>query len=731
MTGGHSSSSNSGDFIPDMPRRVVNTKTMQEGSGSPTLEDAGRPKLFLTSPGSSSSLAMDSYTRGIGRNKQHPVTHESMSSPHPSSSASSTPNSSDRDLLPSRLGKESIAVLSNETSTLSRHRPGARMSHIDASNDSPILAVGLESSPKSSAKTSSTTSKPSPANCDAPKLTQLTVRKPVGSARKPKTSPIRHLRNKTMISDMPGMMDSIAGQNRKSFSRPGFGPYSPKAEDCQEKLVSKPSKLFGFQDQQSLVKQKPIALSNPTNSGEYIQDGEYKNQTQNSDLVNSSFRNLAELSSQLDKLSFSSDDSSSTIASDSWNPVVPFLETASSADKSDLNLKRTTSVTSDDSSSTVADESWNPVEEFIGNSSSDEELDPSSQGVSLFDANAHLGTPLKPTKKPDMNHEQMPWADVRRAYPLDYVNLADHEDGIAVYDAAYLVGKAPETELEWTDVRLAPKYGIPSPSSDAASLADTASPADATSFTTAPDIIVQDDEEAKEIEPAAPTKVVHNSSDSVFADSENVLQNFLHELPAQTIRLIAEDANSMFDYVNGSDGDDGSSPLDESDVVRPAIPYTVTLNRNGDSDEEEFPIRGDPFFPTMMPPDFRRSHNPNNWAANYDERNSSSGFLQRVSAHMKLPNMHCDPRDRLDRNLQFPARDGASQRIMSTPLLGDDDDVPEKTYKCRSSLGRALDAVKGKSQGDGKLVKRRDEPGKWFLRRQAARLDGFLERKNW
>jgi hypothetical protein len=685
MTGGHSSSSNSGAFIPDMPRRVFNTKNTQEGSGSPTLEDADRPELFLTSPGSSSSLAMDSYTRGIGRNKQHPVTRESMSSPHPSSSASSTPNSSDRDLLPSRLGKESIAVLSNETSTLSRHRPGARMPRIDASNDSPILAVGLESSPKPSAKTSSTMSKPSPANFDAPKLTQLTVRKPVGGARKPKTSPMRHLRNKTMISDMPGMMDLIAGQNRKSFSRPEFGPYSPKAENCQEKLVSKPSKLFGFQDQQSLVKQKTIALLNPSNSGEHTQDGEYKNQTQTPDLVNSSFGNPAELSSQFDKLSFSSDDSS-------W---------------------------------TVADESWNPVEEFIGNSSSDEELDPSYQGVSLFDANAHLSTPLKPTKKPDMNPEQMPWADVRHAYPLDYVNLADHEDGIAVYDAAYLVGKAPETELKWTNVRFAPKYGIPSPSSDAASLVV------ATSFTTAPDIIFQDDEEAKEIEPAAPTKVVHNSSDSVFADNENVLQNFLHELSAQTIRLIAEDANSMFNYVNGSDGDDESSPLDESDVVRPAIPNTVTLNRNGDSDVEEFPIRDDPFFPTMMRPDFRRSHNPNNRAANYDECNSSSGFLQCVSAHMKLPNTHRDPRDRLDRNFQFPARDGASQRIMSTPLLGDDDNVPEKTYKCRSSLGRALDAVKWKGQGDGKLVKRRDEPGKSFLRRQAARLDGFLERKNW
>jgi hypothetical protein len=565
------------------------------------------------------------------------------------------------------------------------------MSRIDASNDFPILAVGLESSPKSSAKTSSTTSKPSPANVDAPKLTQLIVRKPVGGARKPKTSPMRHLRNKTIISDIPGMMDSIANQNRKSFSRPEFGPYSPTAEDCQEKLVSERSKLFSFQDQQSLVKRKPIALSNPSNSGEYIQDGEYKNQTQTPDLMNSSFGNPAELSSQFDKLSFSSDDSTSTIASDSWNPVAPFLETASS----------------------------------------DEDLDPSSQGVSLFDANAHLGTPPKPTKKPDMNPEQMSWADVRHAYPLDYVKLADHEDGIAVYDAAYLVGKAPETELEWTNVRLAPKYGIPSPSSDAASLADTASLADATSFATAPDIIFQDDEEAKAFEPAAPTKVVHNSSDSVFADSENVLQNFLHELPAQTIRLIAEDANSIFDYANGSDGDDESSPLDESDVVRPAIPNTVTLNRNGDSDEEEFPIRGDPFFPTMMPPDFRRSHNPNNRAANYDERNSSSGFLQRVSAYMKLPNTHRDPRDRLDWNLQFPARDGASQRIMSTPLLGDDDDVPEKTYKCRSSLGRVLDAVKGKGQGDGKLLKRRDEPGKSFLRRQTARLDGFLERKNW
>jgi hypothetical protein len=725
MTGDHSSSSNSGAFIPDMPRRVVNTKTTQDGSGSQTLEDADRPELFLTSPGSSSSLTMDSYTRGIGRKKQHPVTRGSMSSPHPSSSASSTPNSSDRDLLPSRLGKESIAVLSNETPTLSRHRPGARMSRIDASNDFPILAVGLESSPKSSAKISSTTSKPSPANVDAPKLTQLIVRKPVGGARKPNTSPMRHLRNKTIISDIPGMMDSIADQNRKSFSRPEFGPYSPKAEDCQEKLVSKPSKLFGFQDQQSLVKRKPIALSNPSNSGEY------KNQTQTPDLVNSSFGNPAELSYQFDKLSFSSDDSSSTIASDSWNPVAPFLETASSADKSGLNLNCTTSVASDDSSSTVADESWNPVEEFIGNSSSDKELDPSSQGVSLFDANAHLGTPPKPTKKPDMNPEQMSWADVRHAYPLDYVNLADHEEGIAVYDAAYLVGKAPETELEWTNVRLAPKYGIPSPSSDAASLADTASLADATSFATAPDIIFQDDEEAKAFEPAAPTKVVHNSSNSVFADSENVLQNFLHELPAQTIRLIAEDANSIFDDANGSDGDDESSPLDESDVVRPAIPNTVTLNRNGDSDEEEFPIRGDPFFPTMMPPDFRQSHNPNNRAANYDERNSSSGFLKRVPAHMKLPHTHRDPRDRLDRNFQFPARDGASQRIMSTPLLGDDDDVPEKTYKCRSSLGRVLDAVKGKGQGDGKLVKRRDEPGKSFLRRQVARLDGFLERKNW
>jgi hypothetical protein len=50
------------------------------------------------------------------------------------------------------------------------------------------------------------------------------------------------------------------------------------------------------------------------------------------------------------------------------------------------------------------------------------------------------------------------WDGVHDLYPLNQFAPSDEEDGIAVFDAAYIVGKALVLEAEWKHVAVAHKY---------------------------------------------------------------------------------------------------------------------------------------------------------------------------------------------------------------------------------------------------------------------------------
>jgi hypothetical protein len=716
--------------IANMPRHILDAKTEWEASNAPAPEGTDRPALFLAPPGSSSPILIDSYTRGnvspnaalkghVYCNVQLLATDGYRPSPRLSSTISSTPDSSDRDLLLSLQGNNFSAAFSDDTLALSRHRLGAQMLRDGLPKKFSTLADGVESSPSPHAIDHSTISNPSTASnpstiskmfteFDTSKQTHLVVQKPIGDSSAPKVDLMRYRHNMIATRDPFNIANSDAEQNRNSFARPECGLNLPETEELKQHFSSEPSKLFDVHNQQALIKRKPIAISNPSNNDGNIPRDDPEMRYRAADLLSAfSFQNPAELSFQFDKLSLSSNDSSST----------------------------------------VADESWNPVEEFIGDSSSDEQLI-LRYGVSFFDANAHLGIPPKPAERLSKDPSEMSFADARHKYPLHHANMAGHKDGTAVWDAAYFSGKAPETELEWTNVQLVSKHGISLLSPGAASLVDTASLADTASLTdTAPltdiapfadlaslatsaDLTNPHDSETGLDERVMLSAEVHNRSVPAPANGEDMLEDFLQELPAQTIRFIAEDAACIFDYSKGSDDDDEKFPFVENNV--PRFKDATTFIANNEDSDEEFPIRGEGLFPTTLPSDLRRSHNSNYQTSFHHERSDFTGLFQRRAAHMpKLPDMYRHRHDELNRNFLFSVRDGDSQYMMNTPLLNENEHVPEAKYEHRSPIGRVLDTLKSKSKGSRKLIKHRTEPRKSFLRRQVARLDTFLERKNW
>jgi hypothetical protein len=237
------------------------------------------------------------------------------------------------------------------------------------------------------------------------------------------------------------------------------------------------------------------------------------------------------------------------------------------------------------------------------------------------------------------------------------------------------------------------------------------------------------DSEPSTYDHATLAEEVHGNSVSAPTNSEDVLEDFLHDLPMQTIHFIDEDAGSIFDYANGSEGDDEETTLVKSSMPRPPD-ANVSMANNEDSEGEHL-IRGDGFFPTIVRSDFRRSHKSNQEPGNPHEHKESTGLFQGVAAHIsKFPRARHHRHDELDRDFQFPARHDDSECMMTTPLLNENDDLPVNQYEHRSPIERMLDTLKGKCKGIGKLVKHRTEPHKSFLRRQVARLDTFLEHEN-
>jgi hypothetical protein len=388
-----------------------------------------------------------------------------------------------------------------------------------------------------------------------------------------------HRRNQMTLSQIPQIV--VTTEDGNSYSPADSGPDSVifgKGKG-KEKLGSKSGTVFAAR--QPVNKGKQIASPSAPDSIELVHLQAYNSISQQP-LMQSWRRPSLER-----RVSESSDDSSSTIGPKSWNPVEAMVGSPSSASKTagrvyfqldDLKsrksdpmqsssrpaLGRTMSASSNDSSSTIADDSWNPVEDFIGTSSSAEELD-TNHAVSLFDLDSERAQPL-PIVERTMDPSEMSWEDVRHYYPLVLYDLAGHEDGIAVYDAAYIMGKAPKNDLEWDQSQLTLEYGIASPSSNATTPEED-------DITYLGDYLVDVNEWTTSI-----GDIQEHRDPSPADDGQPLLlQSTVYVPPDQSTRMIAKGAGSIiFNYADGSDGDDESSlPAETRTPPSPHVEVTT------------------------------------------------------------------------------------------------------------------------------------------------------------
>jgi hypothetical protein len=227
----------------------------------------------------------------------------------------------------------------------------------------------------------------------------------------------QHRRNKTTISDISEMTTSNAFRGLSSQAE--LGLRSAIVEDREEQFGSNLGD--SFVTRQTVIKRKSVVSSNPSNNTRCLHYQDSVPQSPTPDPMQSNFlSNIAEQSSPCHQ--------------------------------------RTVSGSSSHSSSTVASDSWNPVENFIRTSSSDGDLNP-LHAVSLFDSNSDIAPLPKLVVKRNTDPIHLSLDRVRQVYPLDRLDLAGHDHGVAVYDAAYVLGKAPESDLEWDNLNLSFNYG--------------------------------------------------------------------------------------------------------------------------------------------------------------------------------------------------------------------------------------------------------------------------------
>jgi hypothetical protein len=142
-----------------------------------------------------------------------------------------------------------------------------------------------------------------------------------------------------------------------------------------------------------------------------------------------------------------SNDSTSSSDAESWDPINTYLSTYFTDDKlpagavAGLN-DRPSSAHSNDSGSTIASDSWNPVATYLS-SSSDSEPD-LKNAVSLF------GYSTRATIDPS----RLTQSEIFEHYPRDNICLGGSTDGISVVDTAYATGRAPRTRKEWSAYKL-------------------------------------------------------------------------------------------------------------------------------------------------------------------------------------------------------------------------------------------------------------------------------------
>jgi hypothetical protein len=262
----------------------------------------------------------------------------------------------------------------------------------------------------------------------------------------------------------------------------------------------------------------------------------------------------------------------------------------------------------------------------------------------------------------------MSFADVRHAYPLALHDIAGHEDGIEVYDAAYVMGKAPNHDLEWDDVQLTRKYEVAPLSSNATVTDDDDADADddvtdlgqfmvdVHDWTTS----IGDTQERHDPSPAHNEQLLQSK---VYLPP--VLQPLVYVPPDQLIRFIAEDAGSICNYANDSHADNELSL-----PIGSPLPPSPTTNITTIGREE---------YETLLEPEGYEPSHP-------------ITFLQQLAAC--LPNLPCtsyDRRDNLERTFQFPAQDGYE-------LLSSAENVPKKTDTRQCSFGQLLNVFNEKTR---------------------------------
>jgi hypothetical protein len=503
-----------------------------------------------------------------------------------------------------------------------------------------------------------------------------------------------HRRNKTTVSDMSAILSSVAGDRvslptpprMKASTEPPIEEHLDE-EDFRAHVSFAPAQFKYEYAEQTITKHKPVASSIAVPHGARSL---YK--------PHSSFQWNKEL---LQPIQESSTPESSPASSKAM------LAVAESAAHD-----RTASTDSTGSGSTVASDSWNPIDSYAEPSYDEHKLKRKSSVVDLK-------TGLRPAIA---DPEQMTWDTVRKLYPLDDYSRGDLAQCIAVRDFAFATCKAPTSEAEWTGVRLAP---TPYPTTSTHHKLEAEEPENSS-----------DEENQAFMQHEDAHR--HAEECTVPADDQYILPTLSYQPPKTSIRVIAEDAGSIFDHV--SDEEDATLKITAASFQGESQDVPESPNTKFENDDDERPY-GDLYFPTYTAfklPKAREQTQPS--PTEIHQRTSSIGFLRRVSAHLAKfgvkhretePTYTLNDDGLLNRGFQFPVREPEQQRVGSAPLLSQSDgggsDVPTKKHTRRGSLGRWLHRLGGKVEQGGEDGEARES----LLYRGAERAGEFIMRRGW
>jgi hypothetical protein len=577
-----------------------------------------------------------------------------------SSSGNFTSTQNDRARLPSQAPKIPDGTFIGNFHIPTRYRAGARLVRLPQAKTDWRLAEGNE-------RTSTT---PVAEQASMP-LTSLDEfgesaeqqpgMKPVVTSPDFGTSQQRgHRRNKTTISNFSELLTRPAGRGR-TFSTPA------------KPQVSSSMSMPGPDDELDQAEDNLFALSGSTFADNFLVERE-------------------------------------SLLPDYSHFATPlFAKTMSATEESDIQLRstvaadvslrddllRTQSGLSDDSdyASTIADDSWNPVEEFVA-SSSPNEVPELTHAVSLFDM-----------KSADTTPKQSPG----KIYPntLDNHEMAGQQHNTVVQDFAYATRKAPVSDEEWERVQYAPAPFAKRtrPALDKVSLADTIDMAVGEENGDKRPVTVREPEVLQG--PTSPATERAKMMPIASID-EVLLRPTVYEPPIG--RVIAEDAGSSMDCVDGSDSSDGHSdtPLRLAQKPRPQLnDIVVPTHEQSEAREDAVTndlVRNDASLPDNAPFKLRKPR-----AQNAQGHHSGSGSkLRRLSAHIP----------------EFLSHNDQQQRTASAPLL-DSSHVPiTQQPKRAGSLRRVFDKVKDKYSSKRTISGAASKQS--LMRRALKRVDDYL-----